>query len=184
MYSTHNEGKSVVAERFIRTLKNKIYKHMTAVSKNVYIDKLDDIVNEYNNTYHRTIKMKPIEVKDNTYIDSIKEVNDKDPKFKVGDHVRISKYKNIFAKGYSPNWSGEVFVIKEVKNTVPWTYGINDLNGEEIIGIFYEKELQKTNQQKFRIEKVIKRKGNKLYVKWKGYDNSFNSWFDKKDFMG
>ena len=98
MYSTHNEGKSVVAERFIRTLKNKIYKHMTAVSKNVYIDKLDDIVNEYNNTYHRTIKMKPIEVKDNTYIDSIKEVNDKDPKFKVGDHVRISQYKNIFAK--------------------------------------------------------------------------------------
>ena len=103
MYSAHNEGKSVVAERFIRTLKNKIYKHMTAVSKNVYIDKLDDIVNEYNNTYHRTIKMKPIEVKDNTYIDSIKEVNDKDPKFKVGDHVRISKYKNIFAKGYTPN---------------------------------------------------------------------------------
>ena len=105
MHSTHNEGKSVVAERFIRTLKNKIYKHMTAVSKNVYIDKLDDIVNEYNNTYHRTIKMKPIEVKDNTYIDSIKEVNDKDPKFKVGDHVRISKYKNIFAKGYTPNRS-------------------------------------------------------------------------------
>ena len=155
MYSTHNEGKSVVAERFIRTLKNKIYKHMTAVSKNVYIDKLDDIVNEYNETYHRTIKMKPIEVKDNTYIDSIKEVNDKDPKFKVGDHVRISKYKNIFAKGYSPNWSGEFFVIKEVKNTVPWTYVINDLNGEEIIGTFYEKELQKTNQQGFRIEKKL-----------------------------
>ena len=155
MYSTHNEGKSVVAERFIRTLKNKIYKHMTAVSKNVYIDKLDDIVNEYNNTYHRTIKMKPIEVKDNTYIDSIKEVNDKDPKFKVGDHVRISKYKNIFAKGYTPNWSEEAFVIKEVKDTVPLTYFINDLNGEEIIGTFYEKELQKTNQQGFRIEKKL-----------------------------
>ena len=118
---------------------------MTAVSENPYIGKLDDIINEYNNTYHRTIKMKPIEVKDNTYIDSIKEVNDKDPKFKVGDHVRISKYKNIFAKGYSPNCSREVFVIKEVKNTVPWTYVINDLNGEEIIGAFYEKELQKTN---------------------------------------
>ena len=162
MYSTHNEGKSVVAERFIRTLKNKIYKHMTAVSKNVYIDKLDDIVNEYNNTYHRTIKMKPIEVKDNTFIDSIKEVNDKDPKFKVRDHVRISKYKNIFAKGYTPNWSEEVFMIKEVKNTVPWTYVINDLNGTEIIGTFYEKELQKTNQQGFKIKKVIKRKRNKL----------------------
>ena len=101
MYSAHNEGKSVVAERFIRTLKNKIYKHMTAVSKNVYIDKLDDIVNEYNNTYHRTIKMKPIEVKDNTYIDYIKEVNHKDSKFKVGDHVRMSKYKNYFAKEYT-----------------------------------------------------------------------------------
>ena len=101
MYSTHNEGKSVVAERFIKTLMNKIYKYMTSVSKNFYIDKLDDIVNEYNNTYHRTIKMKPIDVKDNTYINTGKEVNDNDTKFKVGDHVRISKYKNIFAKGYT-----------------------------------------------------------------------------------
>ena len=96
MYSIHNEGKSVVAERFIRTLKNKIYKYMTAISKNVYIDKLDDIVNEYNNTYHKTIKIKPVDVKYNTYIHFKKEVNDKDPKFKVGDHVRIFKYKSIF----------------------------------------------------------------------------------------
>ena len=118
MYSTHNEGKSVVAERFIRTL--KIYQYMTLISKNVYIDKLDDIVNEQNNKYHRTIKMKPTDVKDNTHINTDKEVNDKDPKFQVGDHVRISKYKNIFAKGYTPNWSEEVFVIKEIKNTVPW----------------------------------------------------------------
>ena len=98
MYSTHNEGKSVVAERFITTVKNKIYKYTTSISKNVYIDKLDDIVDEYNNTYNRTIKMAPIDVKDNTYIDFGKEV---DPKFKVGDHVRISKHKNIFAKGYT-----------------------------------------------------------------------------------
>ena len=139
MYSIHNEGKSVVLERFIRTLKNKIYKYMSSISKNVYIDKLDDIVDEYNNTYHKTIKMKPIDVKDNTYIDSEKEVNDKDPKFKVGDYVRIFKYKNIFAKGYMPNWSEEVFIISKIKNTVPWTYVINDLNGEEIIGTFYEK---------------------------------------------
>ena len=180
MYSIHNEGKSVVAERFIRTLKNKIYKYMTAISKNVYINKLDDIVNEYINTYHRTIKMKPVDVKDNACIDFEKEVNDKDPKFKVGDHVRISKYKSICAKGYMPNWSEEVFAIKKVGNTVPWTYFINDLNGEEIIGTFYEKELQKPNQKEFRIEKVIKRKGDKLYVKWKGYDNSFNSWTGKK----
>ena len=115
--------------------------------------------------------MKPVDVKDNKYIDFKKEVNDKDPKFKVGDHVRTSKYKNIFAKGYTPNWSEEVFVIKKVKNTVPWTYVINDLNGEEIIGTFYEKELQKTNQKEFRIEKVIKRKGDRLYVKWKGYSH-------------
>ena len=180
MYSTHNEGKSVAAERFIRTMKNKIYRYMTSISKNVYIDKLDDIVDEHNNTKHRTIKMKPIDVKGNTYIDFGKEVNDNDPKFKVGDHVRISKYKNIFAKGYTPNWSEEVFVIKEIKNTVPWTYIINDLNGEEVIGTFYEKEFQKIDQQEFRIEKVIKKKGDKLYVKWKGYDSSFNSWIDKK----
>ena len=129
MYSTHNEGKSVAAERFIKTLRGKIYKYMTSVSKNVYIDKLDDIVDEYNNTYHTTIKMKPIDVKDNTYINTSKEINNKDPKFKVGDHVRISKYKNISAKGYMPNWSEEVFVIKKVKNTASWTYIINDLNG-------------------------------------------------------
>ena len=160
---------------------------MTSISKNVYIDKLDDIVDEYNNTYHTTIKMKPIYVKDNTYINTDKEINNKDPKFKVDDRVRISKYKNIFAKGYMPNWSEEVFVIKKIKNTVPWTYVINDLNGEEITGTFYEKELQKTNQEEFRIvirrNKVITRKGDKLYVKWKGYNNSFNSWIDKANLV-
>ena len=93
--------------------------------KNVYTDKLDDIVNEYNNAYHRTIKMKPINVKDNAFINIDKEVNDKDPKYKVGDHARISKYKNIFAKGYTLNWSEEIFVINKVKNTVPWTYVTN-----------------------------------------------------------
>ena len=107
----------------------------------------------------------------------------KNPKFKVGGTVRISKYKNIFAKGYSPNWSEEVFVIKKSKNTVSWTYAISDLNGEEITGSFYEKELQKTSQKEFRIEKILKRKGDKLYVKWKGYDNRFNSWIDKKDLI-
>ena len=182
MYSTHNEGKFVVAERFIRTIKNRIYKYMNSISKNVYIDTLDDIVHKYNNKKHRTIKMTPNDVKNHTYIDFGKEFNYNAPKFKVVDHVRISKYKNIFAKGYTPNWSEEIFVIKEIKNTVPWTYSINDLNGEEVIGIFYEKELQNMDQQEFRIEKVIKKKGDKLYVKWKGY-NSFNSWIDKKDLV-
>ena len=102
---------------------------MTTISKNVYYDVLDDIINEYN------------------------------------DHVRISKYKNTFAKGYAPNWSEEIFVVKKIKNTVSWTYSISDLNGEEILGSFYEKELQKTNQKEFRIEKVIKNKDDKLYVK-------------------
>ena len=137
---------------------------MTAISKNVYIDKLDDIVNEDNNTYHRTIKMKPVDVKDNTDTDFEKEVNDKDSKFKIGDRVRISKYKNIFAKGYIQNWSEGVFVISKIKNTVPWTYAINDLNAEEIIGSFREKELKKTNQNEFRIENVIKGKSDKLYM--------------------
>ena len=128
--------------------------------------------------------MKPIDVTDDYYAeDPSMELhsNKKNPKFKVGDNVRISKYKSIFAKGYTPNWSEEVFVINKIKNTVPWTYAINDLNGEEITGSFYEKELQKTSQKELRIEKVLKRKGDKLYGKWKGYNNSFNRWIDKKD---
>ena len=158
---------------------------MTSISKNEYIDKLDDTVNEYNNTYHRTIKMKPVDVKDNTYIDStelhsVEMDSNKDPKLKDGDHVRISRYKSISAKGYTQNWSEEVFVIKKVKNTVPWTYVINYLNGEKIIETFYEKEPQKTNQQEFRTEKVMKRKDDKLYVN----DNSFNSWIDINDLSG
>ena len=175
MYPTYNEGKSVDAERFIRTLKNKIFKHMTAISRNVYLDVLDDIVNKYNNTIHRTKKMKPIDVISDSYVEYNEDSNKVKPKFKVGDHVRISKYKNIFAKGYTQNWSEEVFVVSKIKDTVPWTYVISDLNGKPITGSFCEKEFQKTNQKEFRIAKVLKRKGDKLYVKWKGYDNSFNS---------
>ena len=184
MYSTFNEGKSVVAERFIRTLKNKIFKHMTTISKNVYIDVLDDIVNKYNNTIHRIIKIKPVDVTDDSDVEYNEDSNKRNPKFKVGDRVRTSKHKNIFAKGYVPNWSEEVFIVNKIKNTVPWTYTLNDLNGEKvIIGSFYEKELQKTNQKEFRIEKIRKRKVDKLYVKWKWYDNSFNSWINKKDIV-
>ena len=127
--------------------------------------------------------MKPKDVNDIKYVEYSEETNKEDRKFKVGDHVRISKYKNIFAKGYTLNWSEEVFVVNKIQNTVPWTYLINDLNGEEIKGSLYEKELPKTDQKEFRIEKVITKKRNKLYVKWKGYDNSFNSWIDKKDIV-
>ena len=111
---------------------------MTSISNNENINTLD-IVNKYNNTYHNTTKMKPVNVKSSTYIDSSKKINKKAPKFKVGDIVRISKYKNNFAKAYVPNWSEKVFVIKKVKNTVPWTYVISDLKGEEIVGTFYKK---------------------------------------------
>ena len=127
--------------------------------------------------------MKPVDVKDNTYIDFKKEVNTKDLKFKVGDNIRISKYKNLFANEYTPNWSEEVSVASKIKNIVSWTYIILDHNHQEIIGIFYEKELQKTNKKQSRIEKVIKRKGNKLFFKWKGYENLFHSWIDKKDLV-
>ena len=126
IYSTCSKGKFVIAERFIRNLKNKIYKCMTLILKHVYIEKLDDIVNEYNNTYHSRIKMKPFDAKSGNCIEYNVYSNDKDPKFEIGDHVRISKYKNIFAKGYTPNWSEEISVIKNVENTVPWTNAINE----------------------------------------------------------
>ena len=151
---------------------------MASISKNVYIDKLDD---KYNKTYQRTIKMKPVDVNPSMYIDFNKENNGKDPKFKIGDIVRTSEYKIFFAKGCVSNWPEEVFVIKKVKNTVSWTYFIIDSKSEETVGTFYEKELKKTNPNlEFKVEKVIKNIGNKLYVKWKGYDNYFNSWIDKK----
>ena len=160
MYSTYNEGKSAVAEKFIRILKNKIVKRMTAISKIVYFNTLDDIVNKCNNTVHKTIKMKPIDVTYDSYAEYEDSYETK-PIFKVGHQVTISK----------------------IKDTVPWNQVINDLNGERITGRFYEKELQKTNQKEFRIEKLIKRKDNRLYVKWKGYDNSFTSWINEQDLV-
>ena len=131
----------------------------------MHIDKLDDIVNKCNNTYHRTIKVKPFNTKPSTYIDCSTEINDEDPKFKIDDIIRISKYKNIFAKDYVQNWFEKVLDIKKVKNIAPWMYVISDPKGEEIVGIFYEKEFQKINQKELKIEKVIKRKGDRLYVK-------------------
>ena len=141
--STYNEGKSTVAERFIRTSKNKILKRMAAASKNVYFNLLDDIANKYENAVHRSIKMKPINVTSNSYAEYNEDSNVTKPKFKVDDRVRISKYKNIFVKGYTQNCSEEVFVVSKIKNTGPWTYVVSDLNGELITGSFYEKELQK-----------------------------------------
>ena len=161
MYSTYNEGKSVIAEKFIRILKNKIFHHMTAVSKNVYFDVLDNILNKFNNTVCRTIKMKPIDVTFDSYAEYNENSNVIQPKFKVGYHVRTSKHKIVFAKGYTQNWSDDVFVVSKINDTFPWIYKISDLNGEKIAGSFYEKELQKTSQEKFRIKKVLKIKCDK-----------------------
>ena len=142
---------------------------MTSVSTIMYIDKLDDVVNKYADTYiTNKIKMNSINVKSGTYIDFNKENNMEDPKFEVDSHVRISKYKNIFADGYAPNWHEDVFVIKK-KN--------------KFVGTFFGKILDKTNQKEFRIEKVINGKGDRLHVKWKDCDNSFNSLIDQKDIV-
>ena len=116
---------------------------MAATGKNVYYDVLDDVVYEHNNTKHNTIKIKPIDVKNNKRV-HIDEHNEKDSRFKVGDRVRISKFKNIFAKRYTPNWSTEIFIVNKINDTVPYTYNLKDLNGEEIIGSFYDRELQKS----------------------------------------
>ena len=180
MYSTYNEGKSVVAETFIRTLKKRIFKYMAAVSKNVYISVLDDIVNKYSKIVHRSIKMKLIDVTPDSYAECNEDSNDKDPKFKVGDHVRIQNTKTFLLKDTLQMGQKKFLLLVKLKIQLRG-HVIRDLNGEPIIGSIYEKELQKTSQEKFRIENVLKRKGDKLYVKWKGYDNSFNSWIDKKD---
>ena len=136
---------------------------MTSISKSVYIDKLDDIFNKYDNTYHRTIKMEPVDLKSNTYINSSKEINDKDPKFKIGDTVRISKYKNIFTKGHVLNWPEDVFVLKKFEQTMPWTYFIADFNGEDIVGTFYKRELGKVEQKNLEQINQIKEKAMKIF---------------------
>ena len=138
MYSTYNEWKSVVTGKLIRTLKNNIFKHVKAVSKNVYFDVLDDIVNKYNSTVHRSIKMKPVDVTTDSYAEYNEDSNEKYPKLKVGDHVRISKYEKNFAKGFTQDWSEDVFVFTKIKDTVLWTYVISDLSSEKITS-FYQK---------------------------------------------
>ncbi|KAL9982279.1 hypothetical protein ACROYT_G004305 [Oculina patagonica] len=184
-------GKAVVIERFNRTLKNKMYKQFTIQGNTQYLEMLPKIVKEYNNTKHSSIKMTPIEASKkknegtvyfNLYGDM--EPLSAKPKFKVGDKVRISKYKRIvFDKGYTPNWSEEMFVITKIQHTNPITYKLKDLRDEEIQGSFYEPELLKAKQDVFRIDKVIRRdyKKKQALIKWKGYNNDFNSWIPFKD---
>ena len=191
LYSTENEEKSSVFERWIRTMKENMWKYFTTNSMSVYINVLPGLVREYNNTRHSSIKMTPVKASKieneirvwrNLYPKHL-EIRDIKPKFSIGDKVRISKKKKTFEKGYTTRWTEEIFTIVEVKHTLPVTYKIADLNGEEILGTFYEPELQKTSQQLFRIEKVIKRGKNKSLVKWKGYSDDFNSWIDNKDIV-
>lgn len=191
LYSTENEEKSAVVERWNRTMKDKMYKYFTANNTWTYIDILDELVDLYNNTKHSTIKMTPVEasqkkqektVRKNIYLKQIIN-NTKDPKFKVGDKVRIFKKKGTFEKGYTPRWTEELFIISKVLYTNPPTYHIKDLNNENIKGSFYEQELQKTEQDIFRVEKVLKKKGNESLVKWLGYPDSFNSWVNNKDLI-
>ena len=191
MYSTFNEGKAVVIERFNRTLKNKMYKQFTAKGNTQYLDMLPKLLKQYNDTKHSSIKMSPVEaslkknqgiVYFNLYGDM--EPSSAKPKFKVGDRVRISKYKRkTFDKGYTENWSEEMFTIDEIQHTNPITYKLKDLNNEEIQGSFYEPELLKAKQDVFRIDKVIRRdyKKKQALVKWKGYNDDFNSWIPMKD---
>ena len=194
LYHTQNEEKSSIVERWNKTMKNKMWKIFSANNNTVYWDKLDKLVDDYNNSYHSSIKMTPTEgskkenekqVFTNLYEDEI-YLKPKKPKFSNGDKVRLSKYKRrVFDKGYTPNWTEEVFVIDKVNLTKPVTYNVVDLLGEKVEGSFYEKELQKAKQQTFRIEKVVRRdnKKKRALVKWKGYSDKFNSWVNFKDLV-
>ena len=191
IYSTENEEKSSIVERWIRTMKEKMWKYFTDNNTYRYIDILPDLVEDYNNTVHTSIKMTPIEASKkeneltvwrNLYPDRYK-IHNLQPKFSVGDEVRITKKKKVFEKGYTTRWTEEIFTIKKIQNTNPITYKLEDLQGEEIKGSFYEPELQKTAQQIYRIEKIIKKEKGKSLVKWKGYSDKFNSWVDNKDLI-
>lgn len=189
-YTTFSTKKAAIVERFNRTLKNKMWKMFSFEGSYKWLNTLQKLVDEYNNTVHRTIKMKPVDVDDaseerllrTVYADEI-DIGRK-PKFKKGIYVRISKYKNVFDKGYTPNWTTEIFKIRKVQHTEPFTYLLEDERGNEISGGFYEQEIQKAKYPDvFLVEKFIRRKGDKVYVKWLGFDHTHNSWVNKKDVL-
>ena len=192
LYSTENEEKSSVCERWNRTIKTQMWKQFTIQGNTMYLDMLPKILKYYNNTKHSSIKMTPIEASKkknegvvyfNLYGDM--ETLKQKPKFKIGDTVRISKYKRkVFDKGYTPNWSEEVFTVDKIQYTNPITYKLKDLRGEDIKGSFYELELLEAEQDVFRIDKIIRRdyKKKQALVSWKGYSDDFNSWIPIKDF--
>jgi transposase InsO family protein len=197
-FTTYSDMKAAVAERFIQTLKKLIYKYLAENNTNVYIDKFQDLINTYNNTTHSSTKFAPSEVSKSNQAEVMKNlygfmweadtIGKKENKFKINNYVRISKiHSNLFRKSYKGNWTDEIFKIAEIKNEYGQvTYGVEDLNGNEIMGSFYEPELQKIpeinmNDQYWKIEKIIKTKQSKggkksYFVKWEGFDNSHNSW--------
>ena len=191
LYSTENEEKSSVCKRWNRTIKSKMWKQFTVQGNTMYLDMLPKLVEQYNNTKHSSIKMTPVEASKkkneglvyfNLYGDM--ETLKQKPKFKIGDKVRISKYKrNVFDKGYTPNWTEEVFTVDKIQYTNPITYKLKDLRGEDIQGSFYELELLEAKQDVFRIDKIIRRdyKKKQALVSWKGYSDDFNSWIPIKD---
>ena len=184
MYSTHNEGKAVVIERFNRTLKSRMWRHFTAQSKHVYIDALPKLLSQYNNTVHRSIGMNPTEASQNAREPFVQRPSvhvAPRPKFEVADQVRVTVNKRHFERGYTPNWTEEVFVVHDVQRTTPVTYRVHDLMDEPIDGTFYEQQLQKTSQTKFRIDKVLRKRRGQALVKWKGYPDKFNSWVPVHD---
>lgn len=189
LYSTFTTKKAAIVERFNRTLKNKMWKQFSLRGSYKWIDILESLIDDYNNTKHRTIKMKPNEVNEGNERYLLHTVYNystmkRRPKFKLGDMVRISKYKHIFEKGYTPNWTTEIFKINRIQNTDPITYLLVDLKGNEIKGTVYQEELQLVQHPNvYLVEKFIRTKGNKVYVKWLGFDNSHNSWVDKNDVL-
>ena len=193
LYSTENEEKASVVERWNRTIKTKMWKYFTANNTKKYIDILDDLIDKYNSTKHRSIGCTPLVARQPAAYEQVfknlyqkkNEERIEEPKFQVGDQIRISKKKKTFEKGFTPNWTEELFTIADIKTTKPPTYTIQDLRGEPVRGTFYQQELQKSKQKEFRIDKVVKqriRNGVKeAYVKWKGYNEDFNSWVPLTD---
>ena len=191
LYSTENEEKSSVVERWNGTMKNNLWKFFTASNSTSYLDFLPALLDKYNKTKHSSIKMTPEEASRNENEDRVylnlygqEMLQTAKPKYKVGDKVRISKYKRkVFDKGYTPNWTEEIFVVDKIQYTNPITYKIKDLNGEEIIGSFYDQELSRASQEVFRIENILKRdkKHRRVFVKWSGFPAKFNWWVPLAD---
>lgn len=188
-YSTYSVLKASIVERFNRTLKEKMWKQFSMQGTYKYLDLLEKLTNKYNDTYHRTIQMKPKDVKKSdekrllktAYNYNIRLVKNK---YRVGESVRISKYKHVFEKGYTPNWTTEIFKIVAVSNKFPITYTIEDLSGNQIAGRFYEYEIQRvSNPDVYLVEKILSRKEGKVFVKWLGFDSKHNSWINSKDLI-